>query len=76
MKKHWGLGVGKALLSKAIEYFNSNKELTKLELEVRSDNNRAIKLYKKFGFKIEGEIAQYFHVNDISYSGYMMGIEK
>lgn len=76
LKKHWGLGVGKALLSKAIEYFNSNKELTKLELEVRSDNNRAIKLYKKFGFKIKGEIAQYFHVNDISYSGYIMGIEK
>lgn len=25
-----------------IEYFNSNKELTKLELEVRSDNNRVI----------------------------------
>lgn len=76
LKKYWGLGAGKALLSKAIEHFNDDKELTKLELEVRSDNNRAIKLYEKFGFKIEGEISQYFHINGISYSGYIMGIEK
>lgn len=76
LKKYWELGAGKALLSKAIEHFNSDKELTKLELEVRSDNNRAIKLYEKFGFKIEGEISQYFHINGIFYSGYIMGIEK
>lgn len=76
LKKYWNLGAGKALLSKAIEYFSSDKELTKLELEVRSDNNQAIKLYEKFGFKIEGEISQYFHINGISYSGYIMGMEK
>lgn len=59
-----------------IEHFNGDKELTKLELEVRSDNNQAIKLYEKFGFKIEEEISKYFHINGISYSEDIMGVEK
>jgi putative acetyltransferase len=33
--------------------------LIRLELEVYTDNEPAIRLYKKFGFIIEGTLAQY-----------------
>jgi putative acetyltransferase len=33
--------------------------LTRLELEVFTDNEPAIKLYKKFGFTIEGTLVRF-----------------
>ena len=38
--------------TKLINYLIQNKEFEKIMLEVRCDNNSAIKLYKKFNFKI------------------------
>ncbi len=76
IKDYWGIGAGTSLLTKALEYFLSDKNLTKLELEVRADNVRAINLYKKFDFKIEGNISKFFRINDQYYSAYIMGLEK
>lgn len=38
--------------TKLLNYLIQNKEFEKIMLEVRCDNNSAIKLYKKFNFKI------------------------
>jgi len=35
------------------------RNLTRLELEVFTDNEPAIQLYKKFGFTIEGTLARF-----------------
>ncbi len=48
-----GLGIGTKLLNKAMEHA-WNQKLTRLELEVFSDNEAAIQLYKKCDFKVEG----------------------
>ncbi|AGH80895.1 acetyltransferase [Psychromonas sp. CNPT3] len=48
-----GQGVGSALLEKSIAHA-WKQNLKRLELEVFSDNEIAINLYKKYGFKIEG----------------------
>jgi ribosomal protein S18 acetylase RimI-like enzyme len=41
--------------------------LTQLELEVYTDNEPAIQLYKKFGFTIESTLAQFaFRVGNMS----------
>lgn len=76
LQSHWGLGAGKELLNYALDYFYLNKDLEKIELEVRSDNLRAINLYKKFNFKIEGEVSNYFKIKDTYYSVYIMGLKK
>ncbi|NPB06006.1 MAG: GNAT family N-acetyltransferase [Aquificae bacterium] len=48
-----GRGLGKMLLKKALEYFKS-KGLDEAELWVGDENERAISLYRKEGFKEEG----------------------
>ncbi|AUI86041.1 GNAT family N-acetyltransferase [Vibrio azureus] len=50
-----GKGVGSALLAKVTDLADNWLNLTRLELTVYVDNERAISLYKKFGFQIEGE---------------------
>ncbi|MEG3754364.1 GNAT family N-acetyltransferase [Psychromonas arctica] len=48
-----GIGIGSKLLEKAMRHAWSQK-LTRLELEVFTDNEAAIKLYEKFNFETEG----------------------
>lgn len=54
-----GKGVGTALLQAAIDLADNWLNLTRLELEVFVDNEPAIRLYKKFGFTIEGTLARF-----------------
>ncbi len=49
-----GKGVGNALMQAAIDLADKWLQIERLELEVYTDNERAINLYKKFGFVIEG----------------------
>jgi ribosomal protein S18 acetylase RimI-like enzyme len=58
-----GLGIGKKLLQTAIQKAQQ-KGLTRIELTVREKNKRAIALYKKFGFEIEG-----IHKNGVRIEG-------
>jgi L-phenylalanine/L-methionine N-acetyltransferase len=49
-----GKGVGTALMQALIDLADNWVNLSRLELEVYTDNEPAIKLYQKFGFTIEG----------------------
>lgn len=49
-KDYWGKGIGTKLMSALIS-FARNAGFEILSLEVRSDNDRAIRLYERFGFK-------------------------
>ncbi len=49
-----GKGVGTALMQAAVDLADKWLNLSRLELEVYTDNEPAIRLYKKFGFQIEG----------------------
>lgn len=48
-KKFWGMGIGRALTEACIECAK-NAGYTQLELDVVADNDRAVAMYKKFGF--------------------------
>lgn len=54
LKAYWGRGVGQALL-KALEEAARRFAHTRLELTVLSENTRAIALYQRFGFRVEGQ---------------------
>ncbi|WP_426370320.1 GNAT family N-acetyltransferase [Pseudocolwellia sp. HL-MZ7] len=50
-----GKGVGRKLLTEAINQADNWLNLLRLELEVYPENEAALSLYEKFGFQIEGE---------------------
>lgn len=54
-----GKGVGTALMAAAIDLADNWLNLTRLELEVYSDNEAAIHLYERFGFTYEGTMRQH-----------------
>ncbi len=49
-----GMGIGSALLQAVIDLADNWLGLGRLQLEVYTDNHRAIDLYRKFGFEEEG----------------------
>lgn len=52
-------GAGSALMRAAVDLADKWLNLSRLELEVYTDNEPAIRLYKKFGFVIEGKLVSY-----------------
>ena len=53
LKEYWGRGIATTLLEKLISW-SKEKGIKKINLDVFENNERAIKLYEKFGFKLEG----------------------
>ncbi|ASN03829.1 GNAT family N-acetyltransferase [Virgibacillus necropolis] len=51
-----GGGLGSALLAKGIQWLFSFQAIEEISLCVSSDNEKAIHLYKKIGFKVEQEL--------------------
>ncbi|GAC1378369.1 MAG: GNAT family N-acetyltransferase [Ktedonobacteraceae bacterium] len=52
--KHQGQGIGKMLMLTVIDLADNWLNLVRLELDVYTDNERALRLYKNFDFEIEG----------------------
>jgi len=54
-----GKGVGSALMRAAVDLADKWLNLSRLELDVYTDNEPAIRLYKKFGFGVEGTLMNF-----------------
>lgn len=63
LKSEWGQGVGSMLLEKIIKFAKETAKVDIISLEVRSDNERAIRLYKKFGFQKIGTFEGFFKID-------------
>jgi L-phenylalanine/L-methionine N-acetyltransferase len=66
-----GKGVGSALMQAALDLADYWLGLRRIELHVHADNERAIALYRKFGFEVEGTHRAYairngVYVNSLS----------
>lgn len=53
LKEFWGYGVGRHLLQETIQWADDNG-IKKVSLHVLETNEKAIHLYEKFGFEVEG----------------------
>lgn len=73
-KAYWGKSVGTKMLAEAINWAK-NKQLAKLQLQVRTDNMNAIHLYKKFAFSIEGTVTNSLRINNSDYDEFLMGLK-
>jgi len=63
-----GKGIGSILLEETINMADNWLNIIRLELEVYTDNEHGIYLYKKFGFKVEGE-SKFASIKDGAYVG-------
>ncbi|MFB0842489.1 GNAT family N-acetyltransferase [Paenibacillus oleatilyticus] len=53
VQEFWGYGIGKNLLNASIAWADANG-IKKMTLNVLETNDKAVELYKKLGFEIEG----------------------
>ena len=51
-----GKGLGKALMHARLDLADARLDPTRLELEVYTDNEAAVRLYERLGFELEGTL--------------------
>ncbi|MDV8110497.1 GNAT family protein [Bacillus sp. BAU-SS-2023] len=73
-KKYWDIGLGSEIMAYLIDWAKSNKITKKINLLVREDNIRGVKLYEKFGFEKEGLLKKDICVNGVYYNTIAMGL--
>jgi RimJ/RimL family protein N-acetyltransferase len=66
-KSYWGMGIGSVLLAAIIESAKT-VGFEQLELEVVTNNDRAVTLYKKHGFQIYGTRKNSFRYRSGAYA--------
>ena len=73
--QYWNLGIGSLMLDTLIAWAQLTGFIRKLNLRVRTDNERAIALYRRKGFVTEGTIRKEIFSNGTFFDHYWMGLE-
>ena len=63
-KSYWNQGVGTMLMEHILDFAKNVAKSEIVSLEVRSDNEAAIHLYRKFGFEKIGTFKGYFKIGE------------
>lgn len=73
LRDYRGQGVGKALMETTLDAAKA-RGLTRIELTVRTDNERAKRLYEKFGFVGEGLLRNHIFIDGAYRDSYLMAL--
>jgi RimJ/RimL family protein N-acetyltransferase len=73
-KAYWGLGIGSLMLDALLDWARATGVVTKVNLRVRTDNRRAIALYRGKGFALEGTIRREIYLDGVYYDHHCMGL--
>lgn len=68
------LGIGSIITNSLVEYAKNGEFIAKIDLQVRTDNRSAIKVYKKCGFLLEGKNARALFIDGEFYDYINMGL--
>lgn len=74
LKDYGGQGIGALLLESLVDWAKQTNIIKKINLRVRSDNEHAIRLYKRKGFVIEGTLSNELFIKGHYYDLYAMGL--
>ena len=74
LREFWGQGIAGALLDMLIDWARAGGVVTKINLRVRSDNVRAVRLYERKGFEREGVLRRELRVDDTYFDLLAMGL--
>ena len=74
-KQYWGLGIGWLMLDTLVDWARGTQIVRKINLRVRTDNQRAIRLYRRKGFVIEGTIRREVFLGGKYFDHHWMGLE-
>jgi RimJ/RimL family protein N-acetyltransferase len=74
-KPYWGLGIGSLMLDALIDWARATQVVKKINLRVRTDNQRAIALYRRKEFVIEGTIRREIFLDGEYFDHHWMGLE-
>lgn len=67
-------GIGTAILKELIRFASEGEYIAKIDLQVKSDNIKAIALYKKCGFVPEGKTSRALFIDGEFYDYLNMGL--
>lgn len=73
LKEYWGYGIAKRMIETLEEWAELNEYISKINLRVKEDNERAIILYEKMGYEKEGVTSRAYKIDDEYYSEILMG---
>ena len=74
-KSAWGRGIGSLMIDTLIAWAQAGGIVTKIDLRVRADHARAIELYSRKGFAIEGTISRATRLRGHYFDHYYMGLQ-
>jgi RimJ/RimL family protein N-acetyltransferase len=74
-EEYWGLGIGSQMLDTLIAWARDTQIVKKINLRVRTDNQRAIRLYRRKGFVNEGTIRKEILLDGSYFDHHCMGLE-
>ncbi len=72
-RQYRGRGMGGALMRATLEAARK-RSLTRVELSVRADNERAKQLYERMGFVVEGICRNYIRLDGTYHDSYLMAV--
>ena len=74
-RQYWELGIGSLMLDTLIAWAQDTQIVEKINLRVRTDNQRAIRLYERKGFVIEGTSRKEILLDGSYFDHHWMGLE-
>lgn len=75
LKEFWGLGIGGKMMLECIKWCEAHN-IEQIELDVLKDNERAIAMYRGFGFEIVGIIPNALKYADGTYGDEYLMVRK
>jgi RimJ/RimL family protein N-acetyltransferase len=67
LHEYWNMGIGRRLMTAALRWAEKHEELEIIHFNVFANNERAIQLYRNFGFMEYGRLQEAFKLADGTY---------
>ncbi len=75
-KANWNRGYGREATKLMVDYAFNTLNLNRIQLHVSVENERAVKVYREIGFKIEGTLREAMYFDGCYHDFFLMALLK